>query len=274
LFPTFSVVRFGRFNGTIKSANIPSPSPKKAGAQAYCFEFEFYYEDCPGGLTVDGTRFPVRYGFFTCCKPGQHKRVAMPYKCFFFNIATHDPELENALKNLPNYAATGDADRILSLCKTLIDEKDSETLYGKLLVHGCISTILSILFRNSYTIPDVSDHKAHRHQAALLAANEYLMEHLQENLDLKKLARDSGLHYTYFHKLFSAAYHRTPAKQLMLYRVRAAMRLLQTDELTISEISAHCGFSTPNYFCRIFKETCGSSPSQYRKTWRKKRQNS
>ena len=269
-FPVFSVVRCGRFHvGDHSDRRLKDPTDEM-GALAVHYELEFYYADCPGGLTVEGIPYLAKRGYFSCCKPGQYRKMVLPYKCFFFNIATGDPALQEALNKLPDYGPMGETEQILALCKTMAAEGHRDALHGKLLLEGCICTILSILFRNSYAITDAFDHKVNRHQAALLAANDYLRSHLQENVDLAMLARDSGLHPTYFHKLFTAAFGKTPAQQLMLYRIHAAINLLLTDELPIGEISSRCGFSTPNYFCYKFREEIGQSPSQFRKISRKK----
>jgi AraC-like DNA-binding protein len=274
-FPDFSVVRCGRFHiGDHSERRLKDPTDE-LGTHAVHYELEFYYADCPGGLTVAGEHLPARRGYFSCCKPGQYRKMVLPYKCFFFNIATQDPALQGALNNLPIYGAMGDTEQILSFCRTMAGEAHRDALHGKMLVEGCICVILSSLFRNNYAITSATDHKVDRHQACLLAANEYLRSHLQENVDLEMLARDSGLHPTYFHKLFTAAFGKTPAQQLMRYRIQAAVNLLLSDELPISEISSRCGFSTPNYFCYKFREESGQSPSQFRKTnrnkWKKKK---
>lgn len=266
----FSILRYGRFYRDDSSKRKLVDPTDEIGTQATCYELEFYYADCPGGLTIDGVHFPAKRGFFTCCKPGQHRKMVLPYKCLFFNITTQDPQLREALDKLPGYAPMGDTEKLLSVCTAMVTESRRNTLHEKLLAEGCVCTVLSMLFRNQYTITDVSDHNVYRHQQALLAANDYLREHLLENVDLNKLAHDSGLHPTYFHKLFTAAFRKTPAQQLMLHRVRAAIRLLMEDELSISEISDRCGFSTPNYFCYKFRELTGRSPSQYRKNIRER----
>lgn len=266
----FSIVRYGRFYRSNSSGRKLVDPTDELGTQASCYELEFYYADCPGGLTIDGVHFPAKRGFFTCCKPGQHRKMILPYMCLFFNIIPHDAQLREALDKLPSYAPMGNAEQILSLCRTMAAESHRDTLHGKLLAEGCVCTILSILFRNQYTISDVSDHKVYRHQEALLAANDYLREHLQENIDLKQLAYDSGLHPTYFHKLFTAAFRKTPAQQLMQYRIHAAVNWLMGDELSVSEISDRCGFSTPNYFCYKFREATGQSPRQFRNASRER----
>ena len=269
-FPAFSVVRFGHFQSDDRFAHKLHNRANDPGTHAGYYELEFYYADGPGGLTIDGILFPARRGFFTCCKPGQRRKMELPHKCYFFNIATHDPELQEALDNLPNYGPTGSTEQVLTLCSTMFKERQRNVLYGKMLVEGCICTILSILFRNTYSFTDVADHKVYRHQTALLAANDYLREHLQEKVDLVKLARDSGLHPTYFHKLFTAAFGKTPSEQLMIHRLQAALSILVSEDLPISEVSARCGFSTPNYFCHKFRDQVGMTPNQYRKISRKR----
>lgn len=269
-FPVFSVVRCGRFHiGNNSTRRLVDPTDE-LGARAVHYELEFYYADCPGGLTIEDVHHTAKRGFFSCCKPGQFRKMVLPYKCFFINIATKDPALLEALNKLPDHAPMEETEHILSLCKTVAAESYKDALHGKMLIEGCICTILSILFRRSYAISGYKEHKVDRYQTCLLAANDYLREHLQENVDLEVLARDSGLHPTYFHKLFTAAFGKTPTQQLTKYRIQAAISLLLTDELPISEISSRCGFSTPNYFCYRFREETGVSPREFRKTSREK----
>lgn len=264
-FPAFSVVRFGRFQSRDHTVSKMHNRADELGAHAGYYELEFYYTDCPGGLTIEGVHFPARRGFFTCCKPGQRRKMVFPHKCYFFNIATQDPALQEALDKLPSYGLMGQSEQIITLCKTMFTERQRDALYGKLLIESCACAIMSILFRSTYSFTNVADCKVYRHQAALLAANEYLRNHLQDDVDLKKLAQESGLYPTYFHKLFTAAFGKTPSEQLMIHRLQAAMSILVTEDLPISEISARCGFSTPNYFCHKFRDQIGTTPSQYRK---------
>ena len=219
--------------------------------------------------TVDGVRYPVKEGYFTCCKPGQHQKMNIPYRCYFFNISTKDPELRKALDRLPDYAYHSDMSRIITLCEQMCENKDRHSLPGRMLTESYVCAVLSTLLGRSYTGSEISDYRARRHSRALLQANEYLREHLEENVDLEKLAKNCGLHPTYFHKLFTAAFQKTPAQQLMWYRVLEAQHLLISDNLPIGEIAARCGFSTPNYFCYKFKQLTRESPSQYRKLRRK-----
>lgn len=48
-------------------------------------------------------------------------------------------------------------------------------------------------------------------------------------------------------------------------RILRARNLLSTTDMTMQEICTLCGFDTPNYFSRIFRENVGMSPTEYRK---------
>lgn len=51
---------------------------------------------------------------------------------------------------------------------------------------------------------------------------------------------------------------------LLYYRVEKSLPLLAENQLSITEISAQTGFSSPGYFSRIFREQMHCSPTQYR----------
>jgi len=46
-------------------------------------------------------------------------------------------------------------------------------------------------------------------------------------------------------------------------RIDEARRLLNQDNLSISEIALRVGFHDPRYFSRVFKQVSGMPPSQY-----------
>ena len=61
----------------------------------------------------------------------------------------------------------------------------------------------------------------------------------------------------------------TPNEYLTDVRIQYAKRLLRQKEqlrLPISEIAWMCGFYDAAYFCRLFRKTVGTAPSEYAKT--------
>lgn len=58
---------------------------------------------------------------------------------------------------------------------------------------------------------------------------------------------------------------KTPSRFIRSIRLQAAMNLLKTTDLNISEIAYDVGFSDPNYFSRTFSEEFGFAPNVIRK---------
>ena len=47
--------------------------------------------------------------------------------------------------------------------------------------------------------------------------------------------------------------------------MNVAARLLRETERSVADIATACGFSTPNYFCKVFREVMGQPPRDYRR---------
>lgn len=60
-------------------------------------------------------------------------------------------------------------------------------------------------------------------------------------------------------------YKVTPTNYIKINRLNKAINLLSTNNYSISEVSALCGFNEPNYFTRCFKSHFGKSPTEYMK---------
>ncbi|MDF2669804.1 MAG: two component transcriptional regulator, AraC family, partial [Paenibacillus sp.] len=61
-------------------------------------------------------------------------------------------------------------------------------------------------------------------------------------------------------------YYQTSFKQKQLdTRVQVALDLLQSTEMTISEIAEHVGYAPAYNFSKVFKQKMGITPKQYRK---------
>lgn len=70
----------------------------------------------------------------------------------------------------------------------------------------------------------------------------------------------------YFRRNFKSIYHITPAKYITSVRIEKAKKLLSYPFITPSECASQCGFSSVQYFVRVFKETTGTTPAQFKKS--------
>ena len=269
LYPYFVSIRIGAWRvDSDPNAPVKNLATLQDRLCSY-YAFEFYPEDMDGGIAIDRKFYQAKKGHFSLCKPGQSERMVIPNRCYYFTINTQDAALKQSLDNLPTYGFHPEMDTILSLCKKMTQVRETTHMHARLEVEGYICQVLSMLMRQTYTIADRTDFHISRHQAALMKADRYLRGNIHENVDLDKLAKDSGLHPTYFHKLFTAAFGKTPMQQLNDYRIGNATVYLINTPRSIAEVAQKCGFSSPNYFTVKFKEATGLSPTQFRKQAKK-----
>lgn len=102
----------------------------------------------------------------------------------------------------------------------------------------------------------------------LEGAKTYLDAHLHDPmLSVAQLAEKAGMSQVHFRNLFHAAYGMTPAQAITTARIAKATGLmLHYPFLTLEECAAQSGFSTVQYFTRVFKAVTGTTPAAYRRS--------
>lgn len=95
------------------------------------------------------------------------------------------------------------------------------------------------------------------------------VRHLEKNygdptLSNAFLASICGISEVYFRKAFAAQFGMTPHRYIVDIRIEKAKQLLSEGNRKIGAVAESCGFSEPYHFCRVFKEKCGMTPSEYR----------
>ena len=94
----------------------------------------------------------------------------------------------------------------------------------------------------------------------------YLGDHAQQRrLRLSHVCEHFGISRGYATRLFRECHGTTFSHGLALYRIAQAKFLLDTSELSISEISEDCGFTSPAHLSRTFRQIEGRTAREYRR---------
>jgi AraC-like DNA-binding protein len=96
-------------------------------------------------------------------------------------------------------------------------------------------------------------------------AQEMICAQLSGELSLEALARACGLSRSHFSRAFKATVGMPPHRWLMERRIKRAMDMLSTTNLSLAEISDLCGFSDQSHFSRAFLTATGMAPSAWRR---------
>jgi len=94
---------------------------------------------------------------------------------------------------------------------------------------------------------------------------EYAMRNMEKPIGIDELAEVAEYSRFHFSRLFREWYGKSPSEFLREIRLKRAVRLLQTEMISVGDISLRCGFSDPSYFCKVFRKEFGVSPETFRK---------
>lgn len=95
---------------------------------------------------------------------------------------------------------------------------------------------------------------------------QYLNENLNSNITLDELAQKVGYSQSYISKIFRKETNLSITSYLIHLRIEHAKELLADDFLSIQDIAEQTGFSSLQYFSKLFKSKTGYTPSEFRKS--------
>ena len=84
-------------------------------------------------------------------------------------------------------------------------------------------------------------------------------------LSLSEIAKAGNLSQTYISEFFKNKTGLCLVSYINTLKVeKARIILLERPELSVSEVAAQCGFDDPSYFTKVFRESTGFTPKNYR----------
>lgn len=87
----------------------------------------------------------------------------------------------------------------------------------------------------------------------------------QQKQNLQEMAKELGMCERSFREAVRRATGKPPKEYMTKIEMETAMDLLQTTDMSVSEISTRLNFENPFYFSRVFKKQFGISPKEVRK---------
>ena len=93
-----------------------------------------------------------------------------------------------------------------------------------------------------------------------------IMKNPENPWNISEIAESLYLSKSYLQKIYKSYFNKSIIEEMIQFRIEKAKELLVQTNLTVTEISRECGYSSYNYFVRQFKLAEGMSPSEFRES--------
>ena len=139
-------------------------------------------------------------------------------------------------------------------------EYETHMRYYSQRIAGSFMVILASIARE---ISFVSAKKDKGEHIANLVIN-YILEHYHTEINSQTLGSIFHFHPNYINRLMVRHTGLSTHQYLLMYRITQAISLIQTTNLSISQIAYEAGFRDMKHFSNAFKHRTGKSPMKFR----------
>ena len=105
-----------------------------------------------------------------------------------------------------------------------------------------------------------------RYEDRLARVTAYIHDHLDEDIDLNRLAEIACLSPYHWHRIYRAVHGETIAATVKRVRLSRAAGYLAQSDMPVEEVARKCGYPNLQSFTRIFSAAFGMPPAQYRRS--------
>lgn len=150
--------------------------------------------------------------------------------------------------------------RIMQVVQRIVNELKQKGQYYHYLVVMYYAELLILIYRymdESY-LPICSNE-------SLKKAISFIRLNYPSDITVTEVAQQAGVGERHLRNLFSRHLDLSPLDYLHQIRINKSIELLRNTELSVKEICFQCGFKSPQYFSRVFKQQTGITPRELTK---------
>ncbi len=250
------IVAVGIYNSQYAAKNTMVSKNRKTSM----FEIELSIEE--GGISYIGEdSMAITPCMVICAKPGQIRHTRFPYKCYFVHIILHEGVLYDALMQMPDFFETDKAEHYARLFQKLLKYNDVSG-DQEIMQQSLFLELIYTLRRDTEGLSKIGNYK-NSNAIRMETALRFIKENITEELTLQTVADAVFLSPVHFHTCFKAAVGMTLREYVEERRIKIAIQLLMSTDMSLTEIAYACGFSSQSYFSFVFKRRMKMTPREY-----------
>src|SRR5690625_1293589 len=128
--------------------------------------------------------------------------------------------------------------------------------------------VIFLLKRKATQFLEASDdhQMGQKGNSRLKEIDQYIIDHLSENIYSVDVANHLYLNPSYFSRYFKNIAGQNFTDYVHNFKMKIAVKLIKENKETIKMIASRLGYSDRTYFSKVFKKYTGHSPGEYRTT--------
>lgn len=288
-YNNYAELNIGRYSIRVSYAEVIDESCATF-EHRHDMDFEIAY--CMNGvlkMLVDGENFILNENDFLIIKPGSyHDFIYEPNEkstAFLFvfeqpyydeSIADADLENSNFITNALQYIKCKpyvfnedkmDCSRFI---EAFMREFETKLPGYEQMVYNCFTEFMIGIFRN-FIFPVAQSNRESKSDSDFscnlniaLECTRYIHDHYHENIKLQDAAEYFHISERHISRTFENYFGKTFKKTLNMIRISYAKNYLANSDYSIDEISESVGFASSNVLYRLFKNSEGITPLEYR----------
>lgn len=209
-------------------------------------------------FTLDGEEFTIEENEIAYFPTNRYfeREVISPisFHQFAFNTDTSHPyyaKLKAGKLSIPKK----DVRRMIKDLECVLHLPDRKALHSHYIEHMIVQ---------NYIHKRQLDLSPKGYPESIVTVIQYMSEHLNEKIDVDKLAELVHMSHVGLLKKFKQHTGRTLAHYLIMLRMSLAKQLLLENTLRINEIAVRCGYANSYYFSNAFRGYYGVGPREFR----------
>ncbi|MDL2281874.1 AraC family transcriptional regulator [Parabacteroides sp. OttesenSCG-928-G06] len=147
--------------------------------------------------------------------------------------------------------------RIMRAVQRIVNELNDKNQYHNYLVLMYYAELIILISRYMSEV-----YLPLYHNESMKKAITFIRLNYQTDINISEVAQLAGVGERYLRKLFAEHLNISPLDYLNQIRINKSIELLRNTEMSVKEVCFACGFQSPQYFSKMFKQQVGFSPRE------------
>lgn len=180
-----------------------------------------------------------------------------------FNEVLHDNSFINGWNILDRSLLLYNNEELINIHKKITRLAASNDPFKKIHIKMLLKEIVLCVLKMQNVSTLKSTAQQHSNNSPFSAIINFIRQNIYQEISIEDLLKVSDMSKSAFYRAFGSELGLSPYQLIIEERLKAAKKLLIEERLSIKETAYSTGFSSANYFIRLFKKHEGMTPKQF-----------